>query len=198
MNIPKTKKDFIMRLHSEMNRLNLDLDSEILSDFEQHFENGLAKGLNEEEICQNLGNVREIAKSYLPMDQEIEMPEEGVQMPQSPQPVENKASVGGFVALLIADCLVLFWILFAFGASVFGFCVATISMGISSIAILFTGVVGISSFIFILFIAIMLVGLTLIFAICDVYIVRGYIWLCKWFLNLHLKLLGKKQIEVVL
>lgn len=195
MNFPKTKKDFIMKLHSEMNRLNLELDSDILSDFEQHFENGLAQGLTEEEICQNLGNAREIAKSYLPIEQEIEIPDENAETSQT---IVNKRSVGGFILLLIADVLVLFWVLFALGVSVFSLCVATISIAFSAIAVLFTGVVGIGSFVFVLFIAILLAGLALMFTVCDIYIIRGFAWLCKWFLNLHLKLLGIKEIEVAI
>lgn len=198
MSFPKTKKDFIMKLHSEMNRLNLELDSDILSDFEQHFENGIAQGLTEEEICQNLGNVREIAKSYLPLDQEIEITNENAETPQKAQAIEEKGSVAGFVLLLIADCLVLFWVLFGLGAGVFGFTFVPISIAISSIAVLFTGVVGVSSFVFVLFTSIFLMGLALLLAVCDIYLIRGFIWLCKWFLNLHLKLLGKNEIEVVL
>lgn len=61
----KTKDDFIFELHSELHRLGVDGDNDIYNDFEEHFKASMLEGLSEEEICEKLGDVSEIARDYV-------------------------------------------------------------------------------------------------------------------------------------
>lgn len=58
----KTRKDFMAALEKELKNFNVSDKTEILGDFDQHFEESLSKGLSEEEICQKLGNIDEITE----------------------------------------------------------------------------------------------------------------------------------------
>lgn len=58
------KNEFIEELKLQLRNLGINADSDIIEDFEQHFEQGIAAGLTETQICEQLGDVSEIAKQY--------------------------------------------------------------------------------------------------------------------------------------
>lgn len=60
-----TKKDFMIALHEEFQKIGAVDDPEIFDDFEQHFSQGIADGMTEEQVCEKLGDVSEIAKQYV-------------------------------------------------------------------------------------------------------------------------------------
>jgi len=63
--IAKNKGDFLYQLHNELHRIGIDDDEDIFSDFEEHFKESQEAGLSEEETCEKLGDVKEIARNYL-------------------------------------------------------------------------------------------------------------------------------------
>lgn len=63
--IAKNKGDFLYNLHNELHRIGIDDDEEIFADFEEHFKASQEEGCTEEETCEKLGDVKEIARNYL-------------------------------------------------------------------------------------------------------------------------------------
>lgn len=63
--IAKNKGDFLYNLHNELHRIGIDDDEEIFADFEEHFKASQEEGFTEEETCEKLGDVKEIARNYL-------------------------------------------------------------------------------------------------------------------------------------
>lgn len=66
--IAKNKGDFLYNLHNELHRIGIDDDEEIFADFEEHFKASQEEGLTEEETCEKLGDVKEIARNYLDIE----------------------------------------------------------------------------------------------------------------------------------
>lgn len=63
--IAENKAEFFEQLGVELKRLGVEETTELMSDFEEHFSEGTRRGLSEEEVCRELGNIREIARSCL-------------------------------------------------------------------------------------------------------------------------------------
>ena len=57
-----TKNEYMEKLKETLVGFEIDLAKEILEDYEEHFEMGLKKGKTEEQICDELGDINEIAK----------------------------------------------------------------------------------------------------------------------------------------
>lgn len=60
------KDDFLHRLRTALKALSKEEQDEVLADYEMHFIEGTKLGKSEEEICDELGSVHEIASQYLP------------------------------------------------------------------------------------------------------------------------------------
>lgn len=58
----------MFQLHNELHRIGVDASSDIFSDFEEHFKASANEGLSEEETCRRLGDVKEIARSYIDIE----------------------------------------------------------------------------------------------------------------------------------
>ena len=58
------REQFIKTLRKELKGIPEDEIKDILYDYEEHFQIGLSRGKTEEEIAKELGNPRNIAKSY--------------------------------------------------------------------------------------------------------------------------------------
>ena len=72
-----TRQEFINGLKSELEINQIKNVSEILSDYEEHFNHGVTKGKSESDIAASLGSPSTIAKAYKTetMIQEIKNPE---------------------------------------------------------------------------------------------------------------------------
>lgn len=66
--VANNREDFLFQLHNELHRIGVDASSDIFSDFEEHFKASASEGLSEEETCRRLGDVKEIARSYIDID----------------------------------------------------------------------------------------------------------------------------------
>lgn len=59
------KNDFLKTLETQLNVMNAEDRKEILYDYQEHFQNGLAEGKTEEEISKSLGNPKTLGKQYI-------------------------------------------------------------------------------------------------------------------------------------
>ncbi|WFA10232.1 DUF1700 domain-containing protein [Tissierella sp. Yu-01] len=59
-----TRVEYINRLKTNLQGLPIDEITDILSDYEEHFNIGISKGKSEEEISKELGDPREVAEGY--------------------------------------------------------------------------------------------------------------------------------------
>ncbi len=64
----KNKKEFLEQLSRELNRIGIEDTEEIFTDFEEHFADSAMQGISEEETAERLGDVKEIARSYLNLE----------------------------------------------------------------------------------------------------------------------------------
>lgn len=64
----KNKDDFLYQLHHELHRIGVDNNDDIIADFEEHFRASAEQGLSEEQTCEKLGDVKEIARSYVDIE----------------------------------------------------------------------------------------------------------------------------------
>lgn len=64
----KNKDDFLFQLHTELHRIGVENNEDIFADFEEHFRASGEQGFTEEETCAKLGDVKEIARSYVDIE----------------------------------------------------------------------------------------------------------------------------------
>lgn len=64
----KNKKEFLEQLDKELNRIGIVDTGEIFADFEEHFADSAMQGISEEEAAERLGDIKEIARSYLNLE----------------------------------------------------------------------------------------------------------------------------------
>ena len=101
------KKEFILKLKESLIGMDQSEKREILLDYEEHFLDGLKSGRSEQEICDSLGDPKEIAKSLMEAKKES-------------SPKSNTAAyVLGIIGLSIG-CIWLINIIFGIIAASFG------------------------------------------------------------------------------
>lgn len=64
----KNKKEFLELLGNELNRIGIEDTQDIFADFEEHFADSAMQGISEEETAERLGDIKEIARSYLNLE----------------------------------------------------------------------------------------------------------------------------------
>ncbi|ABX42333.1 DUF4097 family beta strand repeat-containing protein [Lachnoclostridium phytofermentans] len=65
-----TKNEYMEKLKETLVGFEADITKEILEDYEEHFEMGLKKGKSAEQICEELGDINEIAKELKGLEKE--------------------------------------------------------------------------------------------------------------------------------
>ncbi|MCY3025320.1 DUF1700 domain-containing protein [Aerococcus loyolae] len=95
------KEEFIDLLRFYLHKLPNSVINDILSDYQEHFQIALNQGKSEEEICQELGSPKQIAKEYLANERVFidERPQ-----PQQ-EPTSHKTRRNLLIALLVIVCL---------------------------------------------------------------------------------------------
>lgn len=63
--IAENKQEFFEQLERELEKLGVEDRAELMSDLEEHFAEGERRGESEGDICRELGNIAEIARSCL-------------------------------------------------------------------------------------------------------------------------------------
>lgn len=64
----KNKKEFLEQLGRELDRIGIEDTGDIFTDFEEHFADSAMQGISEEETAERLGDIKEIARSYLNLE----------------------------------------------------------------------------------------------------------------------------------
>lgn len=65
-----TKNEYMEKLNETLVGFEKDLAKEILEDYEEHFKMGIKKGKTEEQICEELGDINEIARELKGLENE--------------------------------------------------------------------------------------------------------------------------------
>lgn len=62
------KQEFFELLGNELNRIGIEDTKDIFADFEEHFTDGAMQGIPEDVTAERLGDIKEIARSYLNLE----------------------------------------------------------------------------------------------------------------------------------
>lgn len=62
------KREFFELLEVELNRIGIEDTKDIFADFEEHFADGAMQGIPEDVTAERLGDIKEIARSYLNLE----------------------------------------------------------------------------------------------------------------------------------
>jgi uncharacterized membrane protein len=195
------RSEYMQSLSVELDKLGLNAieKAEILEDFGTHFTDGAAEGLTEPQICDKLGDIREIAKQYVPNHEgvfesaksaasEITGQPSGREYSQSPK---SGFSLGGVIGIIGVDILVFSWVipvLFSLVVAYFAVAYSLILAGLTvMICSVFLPFVVLTSFsmlsAFLLGVSILSFGgLT---ALLSVKVIKGFLSAIKSFVNLH-------------
>ncbi|MDP3404955.1 MAG: DUF1700 domain-containing protein [Brevundimonas sp.] len=179
-----TRAEFLSRLKQGLVGLPMTTAAEIVSDYETHFDDGVAAGRTEAEVAAALGNPDRLAREL--------RAEAGAQRwHQEKNPSAAAAAVFAVLGLGAIDILILLPILMGVVGTLFGIFIAVIALFISGGAIMvagpFTGFPGGVA-------AALLAGLGLmagataagaLLAIFTIWLVNGIVW----FARLHYRLL---------
>jgi uncharacterized membrane protein len=178
------RDSYVASLSLELDKLGVSAEekTEILEDFNRHFTDGAAEGLTEEQICEKLGSIHEIARQYAP--------EAAVQLSEA-QPEQQKFNVGGLIGVIWFDILVTSWAVPTIFVLFAAYFVVTLSLAVAGISIVVASIFAQSvvvtslsmfSVFFLGFIYIALSGLTalLSFKVCKL-----FLNCMKWFVNIH-------------
>ncbi|WP_396594440.1 DUF1700 domain-containing protein [Brevundimonas sp. R86498] len=179
-----TRAEFLSRLKQGLVGLPMSTAAEIVSDYETHFDDGVAAGRTEAEVAAALGNPDRLAREL--------RAEAGAQRwHQEKNPSAAAAAVFAVLGLGAIDILILLPILMGVVGTLFGFFIAVIALFITGGALMvagpFTGFPGGVA-------AALLGGLGLmagaaaagaLLAILTIWLVNGLIW----FARLHYRLL---------
>lgn len=63
-----SKQEFFELLGHELNRIGIEDTNDIFADFEEHFTDGAMRGIPDDETAERLGDIKEIARSYLNLE----------------------------------------------------------------------------------------------------------------------------------
>ncbi len=93
-----TRTEYLRILQEKLERFNMELQREIMEDYEQHFAEGLSLGKTEEEIIQELGSIEDMIQAIPEQDNLREMaqtfPEENVNQESEGRAYESAAYEG--------------------------------------------------------------------------------------------------------
>lgn len=154
-----SKNEFMNSLREKLSEYGVTDSREIILDFEQHFEDGIAAGETEDEVCKKLGDPNEIAKQYIPemeipaMNMKKEVKSDGfdtnnynaVPPPVGfnnnnyntmPPPAVNQGfqpDVGKIIGILAIDLLILSWALPSLISLVVGLYGCAVGFGVGGI-----------------------------------------------------------------
>lgn len=209
------KAAFMNELTRSLNEYGVSDAREILLDFEQHFEDGIAAGETEDEVCEKLGDPVEIAKQYMP-ETEIKVEEKETKQsgfdsnkysqpytqaqPQTPPPAQQEQGFspdgGKVAAVLLIDVFVLSWAIPSLISIVFGLYGCAFGFGAGGIGAFIGGTamnfVDTSTWFFTTFspltttlFGVMMMSLCALLVVASIAATKGCINLVKHLINWH-------------
>lgn len=190
------QQEFLDKLKSELEKYGQHNNSEILSDYAEHFAHGLRNGKTEEDISAKLGNPSTIAKAF-----EAEHLLKSVSQPQANQTTSQFATICKVLGKLIIIAPLNFFMIFIPGAIIFSLlmsgwaiaaglvaaCVAVVVLGFkfSVFAIGAWGALAFISGSFAIFFLAVFVGLVLY--MISKFVIEGMIQYLRWNLKFVLE-----------
>jgi uncharacterized membrane protein len=179
-----TKQDFLSRLRRGLVGLPTTTAAEIVSDYETHFDDGLAAGRSEAEVAAALGDPDRLAREL--------RAEAGAQRwHQEKNPSAAAAAVFAVLGLGAIDILILLPILMGVIGTIFGFFIAAIALFFSGGAVMVAGPFAappggpLAAILFGLGLMAVATMIGALLAIVSIWLVNGLVW----FARLHYRLL---------
>jgi uncharacterized membrane protein len=179
-----TRAEFLSRLKRGLVGLPTTTAAEIVSDYETHFDDGIAAGRTEAEVATALGDPDRLARELVA--------EAGAQRwHQEKNPSAAAAAVFAVLGLGAIDILILLPILMGVIGTLFGFFIAAIALFFAGGAVMVAGPFAVppgGPFAAILFgLGLMAIATTIgaLLAIVSIWLVNGLVW----FARLHYRLL---------
>lgn len=142
-----TKTEFIQILSNGIAPLTILERQEILSDYEEHFRQGLENGQNEAEICASLGDPYSIARDYLDESTQRQFEEQfyGVKTTPVQEEVKSRnivAKIALAAALIFVNLIFVLPIVLGIFGTLIGFTVAGFGIAVAGIIIIFSVIYG--------------------------------------------------------
>ena len=198
------KEQYISELSLELDKLGVNHSEkhEILEDFANHFADGAAEGLSESQICENLGDAKEIARQYAPDSagkSHTRTRPTIAEISEITKKSLKKLNTNELIGVITLDVFLFSWLIpvmialtSAHIAIVFSFTIAGLVILIASIFIHPLVVTSLSMF-SVFFFGLALMALGGLLAFLTPRIIRGLIKFSKWLINLHSQpVLGRK------
>lgn len=114
-----TRAEFLARLRKGLDGLNPGAQAEIVSDYERHFDDGLAAGRTEDQVAAALGDPERLAREL--------RAEQGMKRWESERsPTSAGAAIFALVGLGAIDIIILLPLLTGVVSALFGFLVAAV------------------------------------------------------------------------
>ena len=187
--------EFLKQLEKNLKNIPQSERKDILSDYQEHFEDGIASGRSESELAEALGNPKVLGKQ-LTANYHIKRADNGVSVEEIFRAILATAGLGFFNLVFVAFPFfgAIFFLIFliaggigALVTSIIGFFTSILSILIPSFAYHFTflNVTPIAG----LFLFILLTTMSILFLI-------GCGYLCKWFYQLTVSYL-KININII-
>jgi uncharacterized membrane protein len=130
-------------LNNHLSGFSVDDRNEILSDIDEHFSTGLSNGKTEDEISSSLGDPELLAKQYKndtgnknEDDHTIIKPSIYESFRSNINPNSNNAIM--FIVMLFINIFIVFWLIIAAVATIFGLWISGIAISVAGIAVLIT------------------------------------------------------------
>lgn len=179
-----TRQEFLRRLRAGLVGLPTTTAAEIVSDYETHFDDGVAAGRSEAEVATALGDPDRLAREL--------RAEAGAQRwHQEKNPSAAAAAVFAVLGLGAIDILILLPILMGVIGTIFGFFIAAIALFFSGGAVMVAGPFAappggpLAAILFGLGLMAAATTIAALLAIVSVWLVNGLVW----FARLHYRLL---------
>ena len=179
-----TRQEFLSRLKKGLVGLPAATAAEIVSDYETHFDDGLAAGRSEAEVAAALGDPARLAREL--------RAEAGAQRwHQEKNPSAAVAAVFAVLGLGAIDILILLPILMGVIGTLFGFFIAAIALFFSGGAVMVAGPFAappggpLAAILFGLGLMAAATTISALLAIVSIWLVNGLVW----FARLHYRLL---------
>ncbi len=179
-----TRQEFLRRLKASLVGLPTTTAAEIVSDYETHFDDGIAAGRSEAEVAAALGDPDRLAREL--------RAEAGAQRwHQEKNPSAAAAAVFAVLGLGAIDILILLPILMGVIGTIFGFFIAAIALFFSGGAVMVAGPFAappggpLAAILFGLGLMAAATVIGALLAIVSIWLVNGLVW----FARLHYRLL---------
>jgi len=178
------RNDYLKQLHKHLKHVNDNERQDIINEYDTHFYSGLQEGKSEEQIAEELGNPKQLARE-LNASAAIERAEQSNQVGDVSQAIlaVMGLSILNFFVILIPFIIIL--------SIVFTFILTTISFVLSPLALIFKGMVeGFQEVLMLdIFVTGTMFGIGLMLFVITYLITKGFYILCVKYLKWNIQVM---------